>query len=81
MKNIDNVAVFFTIFLLIVCVFMKKDEYFNGNVYHAINESGKEFKYKVQDRDDKQEAANRLHKLNFKIVQMIRANLSNKICH
>tara|TARA_R110001599_G_scaffold166038_1_gene355499 strand:+ start:200 stop:793 length:594 start_codon:yes stop_codon:yes gene_type:complete len=71
MKNIDNVAVFFTVFLLIICIFIKKDEYFNGNVYHTINESGKEFKYKVQDRHDKGEAANRLHRLNFKVNQMI----------
>ena len=71
MKNIDNVAIFFTLFLLIVCIFMKKDEYFNGNVYYTINENGKEYKYKVQDRDDKEEAAKRLHRLNFKIVQMI----------
>tara|TARA_B100001248_G_C27364822_1_gene448401 strand:+ start:157 stop:750 length:594 start_codon:yes stop_codon:yes gene_type:complete len=71
MKDIDNIPLFFTFFVLIVCIFIKKDEYFNGNVFHTIIEDNKEFKYKVQDRDDKEEAAKRLHRLNFKIIQMI----------
>ena len=71
MKDIDNIPLFFTFFVLIVCIFIKKDEYFNGNVFHTIREDNKEFKYKVQDRDDKEEAAKRLHRLNFKIIQMI----------
>lgn len=71
MKDFDNISVFFSVFLLVICIFMKKDEYFNGNTYHTIDYNGNKYKYSVQNRHDKEEAAKRLHKLNFKIIQMI----------
>ena len=71
MKDFDNIALFFTIFLLIICIFIKKDEYFNGNVYYVIEDNGNKHNYSVQDRHDKHEAAMRLHKLNIKIIKMI----------
>ena len=47
MENISQTALYFTIFLLIICFYMKSEEYFNGLIKVTINGNT----YKV--REDK----------------------------
>lgn len=66
-NNIENVALFFTVFLFIVCIFIKKDEYFNGNCKQTIDS----ITYSIQDLPDKHIAAQKLHDINQKIFKLI----------
>ena len=71
MKDFDNIMIFFTLFLLVICIFIKKDEYFNGNINYSFYYNKKKITYNVQDRSDKHKAANKLHRLNIKIIKLI----------
>lgn len=63
MKNIDNVSLYFVIFLLTVCVYIKKEEFFNDLI--TINYNG--YNFKVRDEENKKEAAEILYKIHKKI--------------
>ena len=67
MENISQTALYFTIFLLIICFYMKSEEYFNGLVKVTINGNT----YKVRE-DNKLESAKKLDKLNEKILILIK---------
>ena len=71
MKDFDNITIFFSVFLLVICIFIKKDEYFNGNTNVIIYENGNKYKYNVQNRNDKEQAAKKLHKLHKTILVLI----------
>lgn len=71
MKDFDNITIFFSVFLLVICIFIKKDEYFNGNTNVIIYENGNKYKYNIQNRNDKEQAAKKLHKLHKTIVVLI----------
>ena len=67
MENISQTALYFTIFLLIICFYMKSEDYVNGLVQVTINGNI----YKVRD-DNKLESAKSLDKLNTKITILIK---------
>jgi hypothetical protein len=67
MENISQTALYFTIFLLIICFYMKSEEYFNGLIKVTINGNT----YKVRE-DNKLESAKKLDKLNQKITILIK---------
>jgi hypothetical protein len=71
MKDFDNITIFFSVFLLVICIFIKKDEYFNGNTNVIIYENGNKYKYNVQNRNDKEISAKKLHKLHKTILVLI----------
>ena len=60
---------FFHIFI-IICIFIKKDEYFNGNINLVIYENNNKYKYNVKIADKKQ-VAYKLHKLHKTILVLI----------
>lgn len=67
MENISQTALYFTIFLLIICFYMKSEEYFNGLIKVTINGNT----YKVRE-DKKLESAKKLDKLHQKITILIK---------
>ena len=71
MKDFDNITIFFSVFLVIICIFIKKDEYFNGNINLVIYENNNKYKYNVQNKADKKQAAYKLHKLHKTILVLI----------
>jgi len=67
MENIGQTALYFTIFLLVICFYMKSEEYFNGLVVVKI----KDCTFKVRE-DNKLESAKKLYKLHSKIKILIK---------
>ena len=72
MENIGQIATYFTIFLLIMCFYMKSEEYFNGLISVRIEDCT----FKVRE-DKKNESARKLYNLHKKITKLI--NYLNKI--
>ena len=68
MKNIDNVSLYFVIFLLTICLYIKKEDFFTNLV--NVNYNGIDFK--VRDEPDKLDAAKMLYDINQKIMKLIK---------
>jgi len=63
MKNIDKVSIYFVIFLLSVCIYIKKEDFFTNLI--VVNSNG--YNFKVRDESDKQQAAQILYNIHKKI--------------
>ena len=68
MDNIGYTALYFTIFLLLICVYMRSEEYFSvlGLVQVTVNGNS----YNVR-KDDSKESAEKLERLHKKIIILI----------
>ena len=48
MKNIDKVSIYFVIFLLSVCIYIKKEDFFTNLI--VVNSNG--YNFKVRDEEN-----------------------------
>ena len=66
MKNIDKVSLYFVIFLLSVCVYIKKEDFFTNLI--VVNHNG--YNFKVRDEHDKEEGAKMLYNIHKKTEKL-----------